>query len=87
MENWMYNWKRIPAVSAFSEIWRLLNVFLSIESTAGTSLLSMYSTCGLLKESQVDIDSSIETETPSDSLGEKSMLHGAERVGRVGATS
>lgn len=35
----------------------------------------MYSTSGLLKESQVDIVSSIETETPSDLLGENSMLH------------
>lgn len=36
----------------------------------------MYSTSGLLKESQVDIVSSMETDTPSDLLGENSMLHG-----------
>lgn len=53
---------------------RLILVFLSTESTAGTSLLSMYSTSGLLKESHVDIVSSKETETPSDLVGETSIL-------------
>lgn len=49
-------------------------MFLSIESSGGTSLLSKYSTSGLLKESQTDVDSSIETEFASDLLGETSML-------------
>ena len=53
---------------------RLLLVFLSTESTAGTSLLSTYSTSGLLKESQVDIVSSMETEAPSDLVGETAIL-------------
>lgn len=52
---------------------RLLLVFLSTESTAGTSVLSKYSTSGLLNESQVDIVSSKETETPSDLEGETSI--------------
>ena len=47
-----------------------------MESIAVTSWLSIYSTSGLLKESQVDIVSSIETDTPSDLQGENSMLHG-----------
>ena len=66
---------------------RLLNVFLLIESTAGTSLLSMYSTSGLLKESQVDMVSSKETESPSDLLGETSMLHGAGMAAVLGTVS
>jgi hypothetical protein len=54
---------------------RLQKVFLSIESTAGTSLLSTYSISGLLKESQDDIVSSIETDIPSDLPGDdKSIL-------------
>lgn len=65
-----------PVVSAWSEMWRWLNVLRSIESIAWPSLLSIYSTSGLLKESQVDIVSSIETESPSDLLGESSMLQG-----------
>lgn len=55
----------------------MLNVFLLIELTAETSLLSTYSTSGLLKESQVDIVSSKETEKSSDLLGDISILHGA----------
>lgn len=66
---------------------RLLNVFLLIESIAGTSLLSMYSTSGLLKESQVDMVSSKETESPSDLLGETSMLHGAGMAAVLGTVS
>lgn len=55
---------------------RLQKVFLSIESTAGISVLSTYSISGLLKESQDDIVSSIETDIPSDLPGDKdkSML-------------
>lgn len=49
-----------------------------MESSGGTSLLSKYSTSGLLKESQTDIDSSIETEFASDLLGETSMLQETE---------
>lgn len=63
----------------------LLDVFFSIESTAGTSLLSKYSTSGLFKESHVDIDSSIDTESPSDSVGEKSMLQETVIVGTEAA--
>jgi hypothetical protein len=66
---------------------RLLNVFLLIESTAGTSLLSIYSTSGLLKESHVDMVSSKETESPSDLLGETSMLHGAGMAAVLGTVS
>ena len=55
-----------PAASMCSEMYSLLLVFLSIESTAAISLLSKYSTSGLFKESQVDIVSSIETEDPPD---------------------
>lgn len=62
--------KKKPSVE--SEMLRLLNVFLSIESTAATSLLSTYSMSGLLKESQEDIDSSVETDIVSDLLGETS---------------
>lgn len=62
--------KKKPSVE--SEMLRLLNVFLSIESTAATSMLSTYSMSGLLKESQEDIDSSIETDIASDLLGETS---------------
>lgn len=58
----------------------MLNVFLSIESGAGTSLLSMYSTSGLLKDSQVEIVSSTERECSSDLLGETAMLHCAGRA-------
>lgn len=64
-------------------MFRLLNVFLSMESRAETSLLSIYSISGLLKESQEDIVSSKETEIPSDLLGEVSML--VERVTVAGA--
>jgi len=59
-----------------SDMLRLLNVFLSIESTAATSLLSTYSMSGLLNESQEDIDSSIETDIASDLLGETSSTGG-----------
>jgi len=62
--------------SVESEMLRLLNVFLSIESTAATSLLSTYSTSGLLNESQEDIDSSIETDIASDVVGETSSTGG-----------
>lgn len=55
----------------------LLDVFLSMESTAVISLLSMYSTSGLFKESQVDIDSSIEIERLTDWSGETFIVHGA----------
>jgi hypothetical protein len=47
----------------------------------------MYSTSGLLKESQVDMVSSKETESPSDLLGETSMLHGAGMAAVVGTVS
>lgn len=73
-----------PAGSVFSEMFKLLNVFLSIESRAETSLLSIYSISGLLKESQVDIVSSKETDISFDLLGEVSML--PERV-TVGAAA
>lgn len=47
-----------------------------MEPIAETSWLSIYSTSGLLKESQVDIVSSKETDdSPSDLLGENSILH------------
>ena len=54
-----------------------------MESIAVTSWLSIYSTSGLLKESQVDIVSSIETDTPSDLLGENSMLHGGGGILKI----
>lgn len=47
----------------------------------------MYSTSGLLKESQLDIVSSIETEFPSDLLGETSMLHGPGKAKELGTAS
>lgn len=53
----------------------MFEAFLSMESTAAISPLSTYSTSGLFKESQVDIDSSIETENESDLSGDTSMLH------------
>lgn len=65
-------------------MYRLLKVFLLIESIAGISLLSIYSTSGLLKESQVDIDSFKETDRPSDLLGETSMLYGVEIAATAG---
>jgi hypothetical protein len=52
----------------------LLDVFLSIDSIAAMSLLSIYSTSGLFIESQVDIVSSIETDNPSDLDGDMSIL-------------
>lgn len=52
----------------------LLHVFFSMESTVTASVLSKYSTSGLFKESQVDMDSSMDSESPSDSVGKKSML-------------
>ncbi len=74
------------AGSALSEMWRLLKVFLSIESITGSSLLSRYSTSGLLKESQVDIVSSIETEASSFDLeGERLMLQRAGKIVLIGA--
>ena len=68
----------------------LVDAFFSMESTAVISLLSRYSTSGLFKESQVDIDSSIETESPSDCVGDTSMLQGtgpaiAGRIASVNA--
>lgn len=66
---------------------RLLNVFLSMESTGGTSLLSTYSTSGLLNESQVDIVSSNEAETPSDLVGDMSILEGAGTAVKLGTVS
>lgn len=62
--------------SVESDMLRLLNVFLSIESTAATSLLSTYSMSGLLNESQEDIDSSMETDIASDLQGEASSTGG-----------
>lgn len=47
----------------------------------------MYSTSGLLKESQVDIVSSREIEIPSDLLGETSMLHGTGSTAIPGTAS
>ena len=67
---------------------RLQKVFLSIESTAGTSLLSTYSISGLLKESHDDIVSSIETDIPSDLPGDdKSILLETGTLKVVGATN
>jgi hypothetical protein len=68
-------------------MYRLLKVFLLIESIAIISLLSIYSTSGLLKESQVDIDSSKEIERSSDLLGETSLLHGTETAATGGTLS
>lgn len=50
-----------------------------MEETAKSST-SIYSTSGLLKESDVDMVSSMETEIPSDRLGETSELQGAGRA-------
>lgn len=63
-------------LSVLSEMLRMFSVFLPIESTAETSLLSIYSISGLLNESEseVDIVSSIETDNPSDLLGETFMM-------------
>lgn len=58
----------------FSEMQSKFDAFLSIESSA-SSVLSMYSTSGLFKESQVDIDSSIEREHESDLSGDTFMLY------------
>lgn len=57
-----------------------------MESTAEISLLSTYSISGLLKESQEDIVSSIETDIPSDLPGDTSMLleTGTATVATVG---
>lgn len=78
-----------PAGSVVSEMLRLLKVFLSIESTVEISVLSIYSMSGLLKEWQEDIDSSIETDIPSDLLGETSILieTGTMTVATVGGSS
>lgn len=67
-----------PAGSVFSEMFKLLNVFLSIESRAETSVLSMYSISGLLKESQVDNVSSKETDISSNLLIVSLMLETTE---------
>jgi hypothetical protein len=64
-------------------MYRLLKVFLLIESIAVISLLSIYSISGLLKESQVDIDSSKEIEKSSDLLGETSMQQGTETAAAI----
>lgn len=48
----------------------MLHAFRAMDSTAAISLLSMYSTSGLFKESQVDMDSSMETDNESDIAGE-----------------
>lgn len=69
-----------PCDCVVSEMLRLVKVFLWIESTAEISVLSRYSTSGLLIESQEDTVSSIETDIPSDLLGETSMVLGTSTV-------
>lgn len=67
----------------------MFDAFLSMDSTAARSLLSTYSTSGLFKESQVDMDSSIETEKESDLSGDiLKLLHETEAATALGmATS
>lgn len=79
-----------PSGSVVSEMFKLLIIFFWIESTSETSLLSRYSTSsGLLIESHEDVVSSIETNLPSDLLGETSMplRTGTANVATVGAAS
>lgn len=61
----------LPGFFSWSEMNRLLNAFLSKESIPETLPLSMYSTSGLLKDSQLDTVSSIDTEWSSDLAGVK----------------
>lgn len=62
--------KHKPEISIGSAMQSMFDAFLSMDSTAARSLLSTYSTSGLFKESQVDIDSSIDTEKESDLSGD-----------------